>query len=281
MKIQSNPNICSFWFLLFLLLLLLPQFLAQEVEDQRGFDYFEGSLRGPRHWGNIRTEWAACKHGRLQSPIDLLNYRVRVIPRLGELRMNYKPANATIKNRGHDIAIVWLGDAGSIQINGTNYALKQCHWHSPSEHSINGRKFDLELHMVHQSTNTSQRNNIAVLGLLYQLGEPDLFLSQLTQDLMLLNNARREIPRGLVDPTAIRMGGTNYYRYFGSLTVPPCTEGVIWTINKQINTVSREQVLSLRLAVRDFAEINARPIQPINQRDIRLYGLMLPPEMRN
>lgn len=72
----------------------------------------------------------------------------------------------------------WLGDAGSIQINGTDYILKQCHWHSPSEHAINGQRYDLELHMVHASRDQNAKINIAVVGMLYKLGEPDAFLSK-------------------------------------------------------------------------------------------------------
>ncbi|KAL5546068.1 hypothetical protein UlMin_005755 [Ulmus minor] len=281
MKIQSN---LSSWFLpLILLLVFQPTPLtAQETEDEREFDYVKESEKGPAHWGELKEEWAACKHGKLQSPIDLLNHKVKVIPKLGDLKFSYKPSNATIRNRGHDIAVIWHDDAGSVQINGTDYFLKQCHWHSPSEHSINGRKFELELHMVHQSSKKNVENNIAVLVLLYKIGKPDCFLNELTQDLRSIADTEEEIHQGEIDPRKLRMGGLKYYRYFGSLTIPPCTEGVIWTINKKISTVSREQVELLREAVHDFAERNARPIQPINQRDIHFYGLNLPrDDLRN
>lgn len=65
----------------------------------------DGSEKGPQHWGELKEEWKECKHGQFQSPIDLLNHRVKVLQKFGELKMNYKPANATIRNRGHDIAV--------------------------------------------------------------------------------------------------------------------------------------------------------------------------------
>lgn len=75
------------------------------AEDEREFDYLEGSEMGPRHWGDIRKEWAACKKGDMQSPIDLSSRRVKLIPKLGELKRSYKLSNATVKNRGHDISV--------------------------------------------------------------------------------------------------------------------------------------------------------------------------------
>jgi len=75
------------------------------AEDEREFDYVEGSKKGPSHWGEIREEWAHCKNGSMQSPIDLSSWRVKLMPKLGELKRSYKPFNATLKNRGHDIAV--------------------------------------------------------------------------------------------------------------------------------------------------------------------------------
>ncbi|KAF5471888.1 hypothetical protein F2P56_008651 [Juglans regia] len=230
---------------------------SQEVEDEREFDYLDGSEMGPRHWGDIRKEWAACKNGDMQSPIDLSSRRVKLTSKLGELKRSYKPSNAIIKNRGHDISVQWVGDAGSIQINGTDYSLQQGHWHSPSEHSINGRRYDLELHMVHLSQDINMKNKIAVVGLFYKIGRPDAFLSKLMRNITSMADEKAERNMGLIDPTEIKMGGKRYYRYMGSLIVPPCTEGVTWIINKK------------------YAEMNARPVQPLNRREVNLYGQTL------
>ncbi|XP_031103087.1 alpha carbonic anhydrase 7-like [Ipomoea triloba] len=206
---------------------------AQEVEDEREFDYSEGSEKGPERWGDLKGEWEACKNGEMQSPIDISHERVEFI-RSFEKR-HYKPANATVKNRGHDISIKWHCDAGSFCINGIEYPLISAHWHSPSEHTINGRRYALELHMVHQSLDQTLQNQRAVTAVLYRIGKPDAFLSRLMSNISLLVDEKdREIQTGWIDPTEINFRCTWYYRYLGSLTTPPCTEGVIWTINTKV-----------------------------------------------
>ncbi|KAJ7976894.1 Alpha carbonic anhydrase, partial [Quillaja saponaria] len=256
-------------FVIAILLLQLPFIRSQEVEDEREFDYNERSEKGPQQWGKLKKEWAACNNGGMQSPIDLASRRVKLIPKLGELNKTYSSSNSTIFNRGHDIAVKWADYVGSIHINGTEFFLQQCHWHSPSEHSINGRRYDMELHMVHVSQDGNYK--IAVVGLLYKLGQPDPFLSKLENYIRSMVDEKQERKIGVIDPSEIKLGGKKYYRYKGSLTVPPCTEGVIWTINKKLMTVSRKQVKLLREAVHDYAEKNARPVQPLNRREIHLF----------
>ncbi|KAL0418221.1 UNVERIFIED_CONTAM: Alpha carbonic anhydrase 7 [Sesamum radiatum] len=162
---------------------------SSRVDDERGFSYKEDSKIGPTHWGEIRPEWKDCSSGEMQSPIDLLNERVEVVSHLGKLKRSYKPSNTTLINRGHDMMLRWPGGAGHIQINGTLYQLKQCHWHSPSEHTINGMRFDMEVHLVHQSDD----NHTAVIGIMYKIGRPDSFLSMVRtvtrEQVQLIRNA--------------------------------------------------------------------------------------------
>ncbi|XXG45484.1 hypothetical protein AAC387_Pa02g0556 [Persea americana] len=241
---------------------------SQEVEDEKEFDYIKGSGKGPEDWGDIHEDWQLCKNGEMQSPIDLMHERVQVVSHLGRLKRSYKPSNATLKNRGHDIMLKWVDDAGSINVNGTEYELKQCHWHSPSEHSINGRSYDLEVHMVHQNS----ENKSAVVGILYTIGQPDTFLSELMGHIKsIADRHEKEIVAGVIDPRHLKMGSRKYYRYLGSLTTPPCDENVLWTIVRKVRTVSREQVRLLRQAVEDNAEMNARPTQAVNERELLLY----------
>ncbi|THG07997.1 hypothetical protein TEA_013128 [Camellia sinensis var. sinensis] len=197
MKQQGNSVFILGSILILLLFWQTTSVKAQEVEDEKEFDYAKGSEKGPERWGEIKEEWAACKHGEMQSPIDMVNRRVKIIRKSRELVSNYKPSNATVKNRGHDISLM---------------------------------------------------RNIS--------------------DMI---DKKEERHSGVIDPREIKMGGKRYYRYMGSLTVPPCTEGVVWTINKKVMTVSREQVKLLREAVHDYAEENARPLQPLHDREIYLY----------
>ncbi|KAG9140084.1 hypothetical protein Leryth_021115 [Lithospermum erythrorhizon] len=145
----------------------------------------------------------------------------------------------------------WEGNAGGAIINGTYYKLANIHWHSPSEHTVNGTRYALEGHLVHKSADGS----IAVIGILYKIGLPDPFLTQGTSV-------------GDVSPREIKFSRNKYYRYLGSLTTPPCTEGVIWTLVKKVRTVSLEQLNALKEAVHDGYEKNARPVQDIYTRTI-------------
>nr|KYP50036.1 hypothetical protein KK1_028191 [Cajanus cajan] len=256
---------CLFTALLFLSLPVM----SQEVEDESEFNYEENSEKGPSHWGDIHPEWSLCKNGSMQSPIDLLNERVEILSHLGRLQINYQPSNGTIKNRGHDIKLEWVSGAGYLQINETKYVLKQCHWHSPSEHTIDGKRFDLELHMVHETPS----GQTAVIGILFKIGRPDSFLSSLTNHLKAISDSTEaERVVGVVDPRQIKVVYKQYYRYNGSLTIPPCTQNVSWTILREIRSVSKEQVRLLRVAVHDESNTNARPLQPINNRLLQLNG---------
>lgn len=241
---------------------------SQEVEDEKEFSYESDSENGPEHWGEIHEDWSECGKGKFQSPIDLTHERVQVVHHLGPLYRTYQPANATMKNRGHDIMIKWDEGAGGIVLNRTEYHIRQLHWHSPSEHSINGRRYSLELHMVHESAD----KKIAVIGIMYKIGRPDPLLSKLEDYIKKLGEEMEgEEKVGIVDPMEVKWGSRKYYRYMGSLTTPPCTEGVMWTIIEKVRTVSREQVHMLREAVHEESVNNARPKQEIHGRVIGLY----------
>ncbi|PQP95971.1 alpha carbonic anhydrase 7-like [Prunus yedoensis var. nudiflora] len=242
---------------------------AEHSENAIEFEYKAGSKKGPEHWGELKKEWKTCKDGKSQSPIDLRDgVATKVNSSLEHFKVSYNPAKAMIDNEGPVIAmIVWEGDAGSISINGTDYILRQCHWHSPSEHSINGKRYDLELHMVHRAKN----NNVAVV----------------TKEIASMTDVEKDVQLGVIDPRKMKAAqtgfqdakkrkmikaSTKFYRYMGSLTTPPCTEGVTWTINKQVLSVSKSQVKLLQQVVFDYAMMNARPLQPLNGRDIKLHG---------
>ncbi|XBI75709.1 hypothetical protein VPH35_069044 [Triticum aestivum] len=144
----------------------------QETDEEEEFSYSLDAENGPAHWGDIKEEWSACGKGNMQSPIDLASPRVSLVRGLGYLNHSYVAANAIIVNRGHDIMVKFEGDAGSVSIDGTPYYLRQLHWHTPTEHSINGRRYDMELHMFHESA----QGKAAVIGVFYEIGAHDAFL---------------------------------------------------------------------------------------------------------
>uniref|UniRef100_A0A0D3H0D6 Carbonic anhydrase n=1 Tax=Oryza barthii TaxID=65489 RepID=A0A0D3H0D6_9ORYZ len=201
----------------------------QDEDDQ--FGYIPGTPRGPENWGSLKPEWATCSSGEMQSPINLGLLDLTLAPGLGDLNYTYRNANATVVNRGHDIMVRFDGGVGSLMMNGTAYQLRQVHWHAPSEHAVDGRRYDMELHMVHLNT----QNQTAVVGVLYAIGAQDEFL--------------HKIVNGGVDPNVAKEHDIVYYRYMGSLTTPPCTDGVIWTIVRKVHTVSLSQLALLKAAV--------------------------------
>ncbi|KAK1411954.1 hypothetical protein QVD17_32840 [Tagetes erecta] len=255
-------------FIVLFIIFGVPTIISQEVEDEREFTYDVNSHNGPDHWGEIHPEWIMCNQGDFQSPIDLTHKRVQTTSSLGRLDRDYKAANATIVNRGHDMMLKWTEGAGHIHVNGTEYQLNQLHWHTPTEHTVNGRRYNLELHLVHQSTD----GKYAVVGIMYKIGRHDPLLSLAEPYFKALAETKGvEMNVGTFDPRNIKIGSRKYYRYIGSLTTPPCHQNVIWTIVKKVRTVSREQLRAIREAVHDDAEVNARPVQPLNNRWIKLY----------
>ncbi|XP_021283172.1 alpha carbonic anhydrase 4-like isoform X2 [Herrania umbratica] len=236
---------------------------SQSDEDE--FNYDEGSGKGPSRWGSLKPEWQTCSTGKLQSPIDIPVGSVQLSPALGDLQTSYASSPAVLKNRGHDIAVLWNGDAGKVNINGTDYKILQCHWHSPSEHTFDGTRHDLEIHIVHQNA----QNQIAVVSMVFQFGQPDPFLSALLSSIKTVGGGEKEL--GNVNPGDIGFVGRQYYRYTGSLSTPPCTEGVIWTVFQQVKTASPEQVQALKDALTEQFKENSRPTQPLGGRLVSFY----------
>ncbi|CAO2169459.1 unnamed protein product, partial [Urochloa humidicola] len=246
---------------------------AQEEQTENGqFSYVPGAPNGPDHWGEINPSWVTCSKGRTQSPITLSRNNANPVLSLGFLDYSYRPTEASVVNRGHDIAVKFSGDAGRLVINGTAYYLKQLHWHTPSEHAVGGRRrYDMEAHLVHQAAGAGKK--IAVVGVFYKKSDrPDPFLKRLEPAISRVRDMpEREEPVGVVDPDGATATGSVYYRYMGSLTTPPCTEGVIWTVFKKPRRVAKYQLELIKEAVDDGYEKNARPLQDVNNRDISIF----------
>ncbi|CAJ2671529.1 unnamed protein product [Trifolium pratense] len=261
--------ITNLFFVVFLVIIICSSSFLISVSHSDGeveYNYKSGDSKGPENWGKIKPEWKLCGIGKLQSPIDILNNMVQELPELGKLEKNYKSAPAALKNRSHDVKLVWNGDAGKFDIKGISYKLVNCHWHIPAEHTLNGTKFDMELHAVHQNS----KGEIAVIGIWYKIGGQDSFLSKLLEKIKLIGDKDMDI--GKINPKEIKFGSKHYYRYIGSLTTPPCTEGVIWTVLQKVRTVSSEQLKVLKEAVHPGFEENARPTQDLGEKQVFSYN---------
>ncbi|XP_019425172.1 PREDICTED: alpha carbonic anhydrase 4-like [Lupinus angustifolius] len=261
---MTIPITYKLFYLVLLILTLFSSLTNSSAEEE--FSYIKGSAKGPENWGNINPKWKVCGNGKLQSPIDLVDKRVQVSPKLCKLQRYYKPAPAVLRNMGHAIMLQWNGDAGQFIIDGIQYNLLQYHWHTPSEHTLNGSIFDLELHAFHQSS----KGEMAVIGVWYKIGRPDPLLSKLLEHIKSLKE--QDINLGVINPKDILFEGTSYYRYAGSLTTPPCTEGVSWTVVKKVRTVSVEQLNALKEAVHRGFEQNARPTLEVCGREVYVFS---------
>lgn len=208
---------------------------------------YEGA-GGPEHWGRMKPEFAKCSSGTRQSPIDIRDgIRVQLDP----VQFDYKPSGFRVVDNGHTIQVnVAAGNA--IEVIGRRYELVQFHFHRPSEERIDGRQFDMVAHLVHKDL----EGRLAVVAVLLERGSAQPLVQTIWNNLPLEKG--EEVPaRGAIDLNALLPPDRSYFTYMGSLTTPPCSEGVLWMVMKQPVPISPDQIAI-------FARLypmNARPIQ--------------------
>ncbi|XP_027366978.1 alpha carbonic anhydrase 1, chloroplastic [Abrus precatorius] len=257
----------------FLILSIAVLALSTSADYNPGNFSYTGP-NGPEKWGSLSPSFLACSNGKAQSPVDLTKTDIVMNKQLKSLDRHYLPTNATLVNNKFNIGVRFQGKVGDININGKNYSLKQLHWHSPAEHMANGRIHVAELHLVHL---TQDNNNIAVVAALYKLGDPDPIISQFEDKLIELvketraGNEDAQIALGTFDMEEINRNSHRYYRYIGSLTTPPCKEGVTWNILGKVRTLSKKQLELLKAPLDPEFWHNARPLQQLNGRKIEMY----------
>jgi len=216
---------------------------------------YEGHV-GPAHWGELAAEFSTCGTGKNQSPIDISG---TVEGELPAITFAYQAKGSQIINNGHTIQVNY--DAGShISVDGRSFELKQFHFHSPSENTMSAKHFPLEGHFVHADAN----GNLAVISVMYQEGAQNSELEKAWSHMP--TKASETSPLApAVDAAALLPANRDYYRFSGSLTTPPCSEGVIWLVMKEPLAVSKEQI-------EQFTKVlhhpNNRPVQPVNARII-------------
>lgn len=216
---------------------------------------YEGEGR-PENWSKLDPKNTTCAIGQRQSPIDI---RDGIKVDLESIKFNYRPSTFRIVNNGHTVQVE-VGDS-SINLTGKTYELVQFHFHRPSEEKINGQRFDMVVHLVHKS----DQGELAVVAVLLERGSENPFIQTLWNNLPLEKNAPLQPPSVIIDPSTLLPATRSYYTYMGSLTTPPCSEGVLWMVMKQPVQVSQEQINIFSRLYKN----NARPIQPIAGRLIK------------
>ena len=239
------------------LTLVILSSAAYGAPEQGGHDTHWGysGEAGPDRWAKLKPEFAACA-GKNQSPINVSGL---IEAQLSPVKFDYQPGGSEVINNGHAIQVNY--DAGSgIEVDGTRFDLKQFHFHSPSENQINGKSFPLEMHLVH----ADKTGNLAVVSVMFAEGKENPAVATAWSQMPKSAGGKNALP-GKVSAASLLPASRDYYRYNGSLTTPPCSEGVRWIVMKKPLTVSKQQIETFTKTL-GFA--NNRPVQAVNARPI-------------
>lgn len=222
-----------------------------------GAEWGYEARNGPMVWGSLDQAYSTCALGGEQSPVDLTGGRSADLPKV---EFDYRRSGATIENTGHSIQVNPVPGSG-IVLDGVRYELRQFHFHHGSEHTVAGKRLPLELHLVHEDA----RGSLAVVGVLFTQGDANDALAPVWAHLPAEPSPTRPIPEEL-DLAALLPDRRTMWRYRGSLTTPPCTEGVAWAVFAEPLALSAGQIEA-------FAAIypnNYRPVQPLGERVLHL-----------
>ena len=211
---------------------------------------------GPQHWSMLDPAYVVCGSGKNQSPINLTRIVESDLP---PIAFHYQPGGTEILNNGHTIQINFE-PGSSITLGGQSFELKQLHFHVPSENTIEGNAYAMEGHLVHADKN----GNLAVIAVMYSIADKSAELAKAWNHMPLKAGQTKALPDAM-DASAMLPGKPGHYRFNGSLTTPPCTEGVRWLVMKYDQTASAAQIEKFTKALHGA---NNRPLQPVNARII-------------
>jgi carbonic anhydrase len=209
---------------------------------------------GPAAWASLSADYTRCVDGSAQSPIAVDHPQDRPLP---DLRFDYRTASVEIRDTGHTEQVN-VAPESSVVLDGVAYRLAQFHYHAPGEHTVDGRSFPAEFHFVHQS----DAGALAVVGLLVTAGRHNPAWDPILEHLP--NGTDEPVTVAALDLPALLPADRATTRYEGSLTTPPCTEGVHWNLLSGVIELSEAQ-LSLLTGHYDH---NNRPVQPLAGRPV-------------
>jgi carbonic anhydrase len=233
---------------------LIPIARAQDAKPTHEWSY--SGAEGPKKWGSINPDFRTCKVGHAQSPINIRDAKKEALP---PIQFDYKPSPLKIINNGHSIQINYA-PGSFIAVGDKKYELKQFHFHHPSEEHVNGKAYDMVVHLVHADSD----GKLAVVAVLLEKGSTNAMIAKMWESLPKTEGPEVEVSSVEVNASALLPSETGYYTFLGSLTTPPCSESVTWFVLKNPTQVSEDEIAA-------FAKIyprDARPIQPTNGRSI-------------
>ena len=215
----------------------------------------------PAHWGDLKPEFFMCRDGKNQSPINIQKSETLQAIGLEDIEFHYVTGAVEAVNNGHTIKVS-VAPGSYIKVDGIEFELKQFHFHSPSENEIDGKNFPLEAHFVH----ASKDGELAVVAVMFEQSKENKILKKICKKIF--SNPHKAASCALTEKDINTLLPVNkaYYRFDGSLTTPPCSEGVRWLVLKDYSHVSAAQA-------KKFVNVmmkgrNNRPVQPLNARKV-------------
>jgi carbonic anhydrase len=212
---------------------------------------------GPEEWGALGPEFATCKLGKLQSPIDIHGAQVA---NLQPIKFHYQPSVLKIIDNGHTIQVNYA-PGSSIDIGGAHYELVQFHFHRPSEEKIDGKSFAMVAHLVHRNS----AGKLAVVAVLLDKGGASELIDTLWKNIPHEKEKEAVVASVNIDVNKLLPQNKGYYTFQGSLTTPPCSESVTWFVLKAPLPIADDEIA----AFSKIYALNARPVQPLNGRVIQ------------
>ena len=228
---------------------------AERIHETKVEWGYEGE-GAPGNWAKLKPEFRACGLGKFQSPVDIKPTFSADLP---DLVFDYKDSPLEILNNGHTVRVNFP-EGGTLRVGGIIYRLLQLHFHTPSENTINSKSYAMEMHLVHKT----ESGILGVVGVMIEEGKPSAAAEEIWRYLPLRKAGAVTHEDVMVNAAELLPGDLRYYRFMGSLTTPPCTEGVNWYVLREPIRFSKGQIEKFR----QVFSVNARPVQPLNSRMI-------------
>ena len=220
--------------------------------QQAHWDYVGAG--GAQYWGGLDESYEACASGMHQSPINIEEYMRDEA--LGDITLSYQPAPLTVVNNGHTVQVNYT-EGSTVQVGDETFELLQFHFHTPSEHYLDGTPYPMEAHFVHKN----EAGELGVFGVMMKLGAENPVIQSIWENIP-APGEQTASETVAVNAASLFPADLGYYTYEGSLTTPPCSEGVYWHVLKTPVEISQEQLV----AFQSLFPVNARPVQPLHER---------------